>query len=331
MRAVVLVGGFGTRMRPLTNHVPKSMLPVGHEPMISRLVGRLVEGGVTDVTLALGFKAEPFLEAFLDGHCHGARLDYAVEPEPLDTAGAIRFAAEHSGIDDTFVVVNGDIITDLDVSTLLLAHRGSGAEATIHLTPVEDPSSFGIVQIDGDGRVERFVEKPPAGTMSSNLINAGSYVLEPSVIERVAPGRPASLEREVFPDLVERATLFAVATDDYWIDAGRPELYLRANLDLVNGCRPERVDPIAPGALVDASAVISQSLIGAGAVVEEGASVSGSVVLPGATIGRGARVERSIVMGRVGPDAVVSDAVIGADGHVPAGTTLADARLPAPG
>jgi mannose-1-phosphate guanylyltransferase len=331
MRAVVLVGGFGTRMQPLTNHVPKSMLPVGHEPMISRLVGRLVEGGVTDVTLALGFKAEPFLEAFLDGHCHGARLDYAVEPEPLDTAGAIRFAAEHSGIDDTFVVVNGDIITDLDVSMLLAAHRASGAEGTIHLTPVDDPSSFGIVQIDGDGRVERFVEKPPAGTMSSNLINAGSYVLESSVVERIALGRPASLEREVFPDLVERATLFAVATDDYWIDAGRPELYLRANLDLVNGRRSERVDPIAPGAVVEATAVISLSLIGPGVVVDEGASVSESVVLSGATIGRGARVERSIVMGRVGPDAVVSDAVIGADGDVPAGTTLADARLPAAG
>ncbi|HWM21085.1 MAG TPA: NDP-sugar synthase [Ilumatobacteraceae bacterium] len=331
MRAVVLVGGFGTRMRPLTNHVPKSMLPVGHEPMISRLVGRLVEGGVTDVTLALGFKAEPFLEAFLDGHCHGARLHYAVESEPLDTAGAIRFAAEHSGIDDTFVVVNGDIITDLDVSMLLAVHRAAGAEGTIHLTPVEDPSSFGIVELDGDGRVERFVEKPPAGTMTSNLINAGTYVLEPSVVERIAPGRPVSLEREVFPDLVERRTLFAAATDDYWIDAGRPELYLRANLDLVNGQRSERVDPVAPGATVDPSATINLSLIGPGVVVEERASVTESVVLAGASIGRGATVERSIVMGRVGPDAVVSDAVVGADGDVPAGTTLADARLPAPG
>jgi mannose-1-phosphate guanylyltransferase len=331
MRAVVLVGGFGTRMRPLTNHVPKSMLPVGHEPMISRLVGRLVEGGVTDVTLALGFKAEPFLEAFLDGHCHGARLDYAVEPEPLDTAGAIRFAAEHSAIDDTFVVVNGDIITDLDVSTLLAAHRAAGAEGTIHLTPVDDPSSFGTVEIDSNGRVERFVEKPPPGSMTSNLINAGTYVLEPSVVDRIPPGRPVSLEREVFPDLVERRTLFAVATNDYWIDAGRPELYLRANLDLVNGRRSERVDPIAPGALVDPTAVISLSLIGPGARVEERASVSESVVLPGAAIGRGATVERSIVMGRVGPEAVVSDVVIGADGDVPAGTTVADARVPAPG
>jgi mannose-1-phosphate guanylyltransferase len=329
MRAVVLVGGFGTRMRPLTNDVPKSMLPVGHEPMISRLVGRLVEGGVTEVTLALGFKAEPFIEAFPDGRCHGARLDYAVEPEPLDTGGAIRFAAEHAGIGDTFIVANGDIITDLDVSAVLAAHRATGAEATIHLTPVDDPSSFGTVELDPNGRVQRFVEKPPPGTMTSNLINAGSYVLEPSAVERIPAGRPVSLEREIFPDLVGRATLFAVATTDYWIDAGRPELYLRANLDLVNGRRSERVDEVAPGATVDATASIQLSLIGAGAVVAERASVIDSVVLPGAEVGREATVERSIVMGRVGPNAVVCDAVIGADGDVPAGVTLVDARLPA--
>lgn len=331
MRAVVLVGGFGTRMRPLTNHVPKSMLPVGHEPMISRLVGRLVEGGVSDVTLALGFKAEPFLQAFPDGRCRGARLNYAVEPEPLDTAGAIKFAVEHSGIDGTFVVANGDIITDLDVSNLLVAHRAAGAEATIHLTPVEDPSSFGVVEVDGDGRVGRFIEKPQLGVTTSNLINAGTYVLETSVVERIPSGRPASLEREIFPDLVARSTLHAVATDDYWIDAGRPELYLRANVDLVNGRRSERVEPIAPDAIVDPSAVITLSLVGSGAVVADGASVIESVVLPGATVCSGARLERSIVMGRIGADAVVCDAVIGADGDVPAGTTLVDVRIPAPG
>jgi mannose-1-phosphate guanylyltransferase len=330
MRAIVLVGGFGTRMRPLTNHVPKSMLPVGHEPMISRLIGRLVEGGVTDVTLALGFKAEPFIEAFPDGRCRGARLHYAVEPEPLDTGGAIRFAAEHSGVDGTFVVANGDIITDLDVSVLLATHRAAGAEATIHLTPVEDPSSFGIVDTDADGRVLQFVEKPPAGTMSSNLINAGTYVLDPSVVERIAPGRPTSLEREVFPNLVERTTLFALATDDYWIDAGRPELYLRANLDLVNGLRSQQVEQIAPGASVDASASIDMSLICTGAVVSERASVAESVILPGAVVGRGATVARSIVMGRVGPGAVLCDAVVGAVGDVPAGATLIDSRLPTP-
>ena len=330
MRAVVLVGGFGTRLRPLTDDVPKSMLPVGHEPMISRLVGRLVEGGVADVTLALGFKAEPFLAAFPDGRCRGARLDYAVEPEPLDTAGAIRFAAGHSAIDTTFVVVNGDIITDLDISVLLAVHRAAGAEATIHLTPVADPSSFGVVELDGGGRVARFVEKPPPGSTTSDLINAGTYVIEPSVLDRIPAGRPVSLERQTFPDLVGDAGLYAVATDDYWIDAGQPEPYLRANLDLVNGKRGLRVDPIAPGADVDPSAEVEGSLVGSGAVVGPGARVTDSVVLPGADVGHGAIVTRSIVMGRVGPDAVVRDAVIGAHGDVPRGTTLVGARLPSP-
>ena len=286
MRAVVLVGGFGTRMRPLTNHVPKPMLPVGHEPMISRLVGRLVEGGVTDVTLALGFKAEPFLEAFPDGSAAATRLDYAVEPEPLDTAGAIRFAAEHAGIDDTFVVANGDIITDLDVSTLLAAHRASGAEATIHLTPVDDPSSFGIVEIDGDGRVERFVEKPAAGTRPSNLINAGTYVLEPSVVELIPPGRPVSIEREIFPDLVERAGLYGAGhrrlldrrRSSRAVPAGQPRPPQRTPF---GACRT--ASRPAPRSIRRLRSRLS--LIGPGAVVAEGASVIDSVVLPGASVG----------------------------------------------
>ncbi|MGH9134545.1 MAG: sugar phosphate nucleotidyltransferase [Ilumatobacteraceae bacterium] len=333
MRAVVLVGGFGTRLRPLTNDVPKSMLPVGHEPMIARLIGRLTDGGVSDVTLALGFKAEPFIDAFPDGRCGDAQLHYAVEPEPLDTAGAIRFAAEHSGIDAAFVVVNGDVMTDLDIAALVHAHRAAGGEATIHLTPVADPSSFGVVEVDAACRVERFLEKPAPGTTTSNLINAGTYVLERSVLDRIPLGRKTSIERDTFPDLVGIGAVFAFPTDDYWIDAGRPEPYLRANLDLITGRRSRRVEPIepiAPGAVVDASATIVESLVGSGAVVAGGATVTRSVVLPGATIERGAGVERSIVMGHVGEGAVVTGSVIGAGGHVPDGAVLADARLPAP-
>src|SRR6187431_35023 len=141
MRAVVLVGGFGTRLRPLTYSVPKPMLPVGHLPIIERLIANLVRGGVDDVTLALGFKPEPFLKAFPDGTCAGAALHYAVEPEPLDTAGAIRFAADMRGIDDTFVVANGDVLTDLDIGQLVGFHRERGAEATLHLIGVDDPSA----------------------------------------------------------------------------------------------------------------------------------------------------------------------------------------------
>ena len=148
MRAVVLVGGFGTRLRPLTLTTPKPMLPVGHVPIIERLVDNLAKGGVTDVTLALGFKPEPFVEAFPNGECNGVALHYAVEPEPLDTAGAIRFAADFSGIDDTFVVANGDVLTDLDIAALVDFHRQHAAEATIHLIAVDDPSSFGVVATD---------------------------------------------------------------------------------------------------------------------------------------------------------------------------------------
>ena len=150
MRAIVLVGGFGTRLRPLTDTVPKSMLPIAHVPLIVRLIQQLERGGVDGVTLALGFLPEPFVEAFPDGRCGGVALDYAIEPEPLDTAGAIRFAADHAGIDDTFVVANGDVLTDLSIADLVAAHRAADAEATIHLIPVEDPSAFGVVELDDD-------------------------------------------------------------------------------------------------------------------------------------------------------------------------------------
>jgi mannose-1-phosphate guanylyltransferase len=331
MRAVVLVGGFGTRLRPLTYSVPKPMLPVGHLPIIERLVANLVRGGVTDVTLALGFKPEPFLEAFPDGTCAGAQLHYAVEPEPLDTAGAIRFAAEAAGIDETFVVVNGDVLTDLDIATLVDFHRARGAEATLHLIAVPDPSAFGVVALDDVGRVERFVEKPPPGTEPSNLVNAGTYVLEPSVLGRIPTGRKVSIERETFPAIVADGGVFAMATDDYWIDTGKPELYLAANLDLLGARRAhDHCEPVAPGAIIDPSATVTTAIIAAGAVVDAVAVVERSVVLAGAHIGVGAVVRDSVVMGRIGDGASVERCVIGADAVVEAGEQLADMRRPDP-
>ena len=188
MRAVVLVGGFGTRLRPLTEVTPKPLLPVGHRPILEHVVTTLRAGGIDDVVLSLGFRPDAFTDAYPDGTCAGVPLHYAVEPEPLDTAGAIAFAAREAGIDETFVVVNGDVLTDLDVSRLVQVHREHGAEGTIHLTPVDDPSAFGVVEPDEDGRVLRFVEKPPPGTAPTNLINAGTYVLEPSVLARIPVG-----------------------------------------------------------------------------------------------------------------------------------------------
>lgn len=331
MRAVVLVGGFGTRLRPLTYSVPKPMLPVGHVPIIERLVGNLVRGGVTDVTLALGFKPEPFVEAFPSGMCAGARLHYAVEPEPLDTAGAIRFAADAAGIDDTFIVANGDVLTDLDVGRLVAFHRDRGAEATVHLIAVDDPSAFGVVALDGDGRVERFVEKPAPGTEPSNLVNAGTYVLEPSVLARIPVGEKVSIERSTFPAVVASGGLFALATDDYWIDTGKPDLYLAANLDMLDGHRPHDLcEGQAPGATVHPSAVVDTSIVAAGATVGARARVVRSVLLDGAVVDADAEVVDSVVMGRVSASASIDDCVIGADAVVDVGEVVSGERRPSP-
>jgi mannose-1-phosphate guanylyltransferase len=330
MLAVVLVGGFGTRLRPLTNDIPKPMLPVGHRPMIVQLVERLERSGVTDVVLALGFKPEPFAAAFADDRHGAVSIHYAVEPEPLDTGGAIAYAARHAGVDDTFIVANGDIITDLDVAALVAFHRASGADATLHLTPVDDPSAFGVVEVDADGWVHRFVEKPAPGETASNLINAGTYVVEPSVLDLIADGERVSVERVVFPQLVADRRLAATATDDYWIDTGRPELYLQANLDLAAGRRPVRCDAIDPAARVDPAAAIDGSVISADVTVGAGAHVARSLLLTGATVAPGARVVDSIVAGEVAEGAHVSGSVIGSGYTVAEHAVVVDDRLPRP-
>ena len=330
MHAVVLVGGFGTRLRPLTNDVPKPMLPVVHRPMIVRLVEGLAAGGVTDVVLALGFRPEPFEGAFPGGRHGDVRVHYAVEPEPLDTAGAIAFAARSVGVSETFVVANGDIITDLDVAALVAHHHRIGADATIHLTPVDDPSAFGVVEVDATAHVERFVEKPAPGETDSNQINAGTYVFEPTVLDLIDPERRVSVERDTFPRLVADRRLAAVSTTDYWIDTGRPELYLQANLDLIRGVRGAAPEPIAAGARLDRESIVIESVVGERVVVESGATVTGSVLLPGASVGSGAEVDDSIVAGHIGAGATVRGSVIGAGHTVPVGATVIEQRLPSP-
>ena len=326
MFAVVLVGGFGTRLRPLTNNVPKPMLPIGNVPMVVRLAERLAAGGVTDIVLALGFQPDTFRAAFpRDSLTHGdttVKLHYAVEPEPRDTAGAIKFAADSVGIDGTFVVANGDIVTGLAISDLVQAHRKGVREATIHLTPVDDPSSFGVVELDEKQLVQRFVEKPAPGETSSNLINAGTYVMEASVLDRIAADVPVSVERVTFPDLVAAGELAGYATDDSWIDTGRPEFYLEANLAYADSDVAIVESEIAQTARI--SDVVANR-----AVIGENAEVVRSVLLPGAVIEANARVENSLVWGRVSTGASIIDAVVGQDGVVPPGDHR-DIRLPEP-
>lgn len=298
MKAVILVGGFGTRLRPLTLTTPKNLLPVVHVPMVERVVAHLAEHGVTHAVLSLGYKPDTFLDAYPDGECAGVRLSYAVEDEPLDTAGAIRFAAGEAAIDERFVVVNGDVLTDLDVTRLVRFHDASGAEGTVALHEVEDPSRYGVVVTDVAGQVEAFVEKPTREDAPSTKINAGTYVFEPSVLGRIDAGRPVSVERETFPGMVESGSLYALDGGAYWIDAGTPETYLQANLDLLDDGGDGSFDETAQ---IDESAHIERSVVGAGTIIGGDVTLTEAIVLAGAVVESGARIHRSIV----GPDAII--------------------------
>jgi mannose-1-phosphate guanylyltransferase len=329
MRAVVLVGGFGTRLRPLTLHTPKQMLPVVNRPMIERVVEHLAAHGVEQAVLAMGYRPDAFQAAYPDGRCAGVDLHYAIEPEPRDTAGAIRFAALDAGITDRFLVLNGDVLTDLDLGELIAAHDRAGAEGTISLHRVDDPSAFGVVPTDEDGRVTAFIEKPPREEAPTDLINAGTYVLEPSVLDRIAADVAVNVERVTFPAMVADGSLYAFDGETYWVDAGTPATYLAANLDLVGGRRGAAEPGVHPDAEVDSA--VAGAVIGPRARVGVGAIVSGSVVLEGAVIGDGALVQDGIIgaRARVGAGAVVDGgAVLGDDVVVGEGDEVRGVRIP---
>lgn len=325
MRAVVLVGGEGTRLRPLTQTTPKGLLPIANQPFLERQLDWMAGHGIDEVVLSLGYLPDAFVAHFTADEYAGVRLRYAVEPEPMGTAGAIRFAAEATGIDERFVVCNGDVLTALDLGALVGFHDEHAAEATIHLVRVPDPSAFGVVPTHADGEVAAFVEKPPPGRAPTDWVNAGTYVLEPAVLERIPAGMNVSIERETFPRMLEtRGCLYAFASDVYWLDIGTPDKYRAAQLDVLRGALgappvagAEERDPgiwVQPGAVLDASIrLVPPVLIGAGAAVGPGAFVSGSVIGAGCTVGYGARVTRSVLLdgARVGRAAEVTDAILG--------------------
>jgi mannose-1-phosphate guanylyltransferase len=336
MRAVVLVGGLGTRLRPLTLRTPKQMLPVAGRPMIERVLTHLAGHGVDEVVLSLGYKPDAFRQAYPEATCAGVRLVYAVEDEPLDTAGAIRFAATEGGVDERFLVVNGDVLTDLDVSALVAAHarahEAAGALATIQLAPVDDPSAYGVVTLDDDGRVQAFVEKPPAGEAASNLASVGYYVLEPEVITRIHGEGRVNIERETFPALVADGLLWGHQEAAWWTDVGTPERYLEVSLALAER-EADGAVAINESAMVATSARVSRSVLGPGCRIGRNARVEGSVIFSRAVVGNGATVTDSIV----GASAVVGDAatvtalsVLGNEVEVDGGATLTGAILPAP-
>ena len=327
MKAVILVGGEGTRLRPLTFTTPKSMLPVAGQPIIERVVRWLATYGVDEAVLSLGYRPDAFLVAFPEGQCANVQLSYAVEPEPLGTAGGIAFAARQAGLDETFLVVNGDVLTDLDLGELITLHQNRGAAATIALTPVEDPSRYGVVPTDDRSRVTAFIEKPPGDEAPTNLINAGTYVLQPEVLDHVPPGRAVSIERETFPALVANGEVYALGSDAEWIDAGTPATYLEANLTYA----AREHSWVSPTARLDSLARVRDTVVAEGVKVEAGAEVTGSLLLDGAVIGPDAVVVESIVgpHANVGPAArLQSLSVLGAGAVVEPGSSLSGARVP---
>lgn len=234
MRALLLAGGKATRLRPLTEQTPKAMTPVLGRPFLEHVLAWLAQHDVRDVTLLLGFLPDPIRAYFRDGHQFGVKLSYVVEEEPLGSGGAIKQLQQE--LREPFFSLNGDVFTDVDLEAMVGAHRASGAEASIFLSRVEDPSSYGVCALDRDGWIERFVEKPRREEAPSDLINAGVWLFEPSVLDRIAADRFTMVEQDLFPGLAEDRRLFGYVADrPYWIDAGTPERYLQLQRDLLEG------------------------------------------------------------------------------------------------
>lgn len=338
MKAIILVGGEGTRLRPLTLDTPKQMLEIAGITMLERVVGRLAYFGVTEVVLSLGYRPDVFLEAYPDGYLEDVKLTYAVEPEPLDTAGAIRYAAESAKIRETMIVINGDVLSDIPIDHLLESHRSKGAMASIALVEVEDPSAFGVVPTDSDGRVLAFIEKPAPGTAPTNLINAGTYVIEPEMLGLIDPTRKVSVEKEIFPGLVEKGLLYANGYSCYWIDAGTPPTFLKASLDIVSGIFTSPLPPNfeadelgnwqCPHSVIRGE-VLPYSYLGHDSYVDHGSRVSQSIISNRVQIGEGVRVSRSVVLpgAKLLPGAVVENSIIGENAVIPSSAIILDGSV----
>ncbi|HZX39835.1 MAG TPA: NDP-sugar synthase [Streptomyces sp.] len=327
--AILLVGGKGTRLRPLTVNTPKPMVPAAGVPFLTHQLARARAAGVEHIVLATSFLAEVFEPYFGDGSALGLHLEYVTEEEPLGTGGAIRNVASRlrSGPEDPVLIFNGDILTGLDIEALVTTHRSSGADVSLHLTRVEDPRAFGLVPTDQSGRVTAFLEKPQTPEeIVTDQINAGAYVFRRSVIDTIPAGRPVSVERETFPDLLASgAHLQGMVDSTYWLDLGTPQAFVRGSADLVLGRAPSPAVPgrcgdrlVLPSASVAPDAKLTGgTVIGANAVIAEGARIDGSAVLEGAIVEEGAVISSSLIGAgaRIGARSVLSGVVIG-DGAV---------------
>ena len=330
MRAIILVGGEGTRLRPLTLRTPKQLVPVLNRPLLDHLLLHLKAHDITSITLALTRRNEAVRAAFGDGSRLGVAIDYAYEDTPLGSGGAIASVA--AGWGETFLVCNGDIVTDLDVTAFIEAHRARQAELSLALYEVDDPSAFGVVVLDADARVTRFVEKPPREEAPSHLINAGFWLFEPLLLAEMDATQFNRVEDALFPTLADAGrAISGYRHDGYWIDVGNPEAYRRVNLDLLRGaCRGIAVPESSDARISGAASVVPPVLVGAGTVIEAGAILGGPVLTGDrCVIATGAQVSGSVLWDdvSVAEGAVVVDSVLASGVRVGAGASVRGATL----
>jgi mannose-1-phosphate guanylyltransferase len=320
MQALILAGGKGTRLRPLTVYTPKPIVPICNRPFLLYQIDTLRRAGITDITLSLSYQPNKIEQLLGDGSDFGVKLKYTVEPQPMGTAGAYKFA--EGLIREPTVVFNGDILTDLDLKTVIREHTEHKATATIVLTPVDNPSSYGLVETEMDGRIRRFLEKPKPEEITCNTINAGTYILEPKVLDLIPTGENHSFEYGLFPELLKRNEAFFahVPTRTYWIDIGTPERYLRVHQDLLANrvARMHIKERRGDFDSATAAEVDEMSIIGDDCQIKPGAQIINSVLGPGCFVEERARVENSVIWPhtRVGAAAVVSNAIAGRGCHI---------------
>ena len=334
MQAIVLVGGEGTRLRPLTYGTPKPMVPIMNVPFLARTLERLYAAEIRDVILAAGYMPQAIVDYFGDGSQLDMHVTYVIEESPLGTAGALKNVEPH--IAGSFFVLNGDILTSLDLRAMREYHHQKGGIGTLHLIRVDDPSPFGCVVHDESGRVATFVEKPPKGQEPTNEINAGTYLLEREILDYIPPNQFVSIERETFPQIIEAGkALYAYTTDDYWLDVGRPEQYLAAHRDVLSGAMPLAVEPGLSGNGSDVlrghPGIIPPVHADADVVVDASAKVGPNVVLgKGCSVGAGALIRESVLWERVsvGAEAIIEEAIIasgvtvGPKARIPKGSVI---------
>jgi mannose-1-phosphate guanylyltransferase len=327
VQAIILAGGEGTRLRPLTSTVPKPLVPLVDRPFIGFMLDWLRGHGVDDVVMSCGFLADGVRDVLGDGAQLGIRLRYVEEPRPLGTGGALKFAEDL--LDDRFLMLNGDVLTDLDLTAQIAQHEAAGAQGTLALYPVDDPTRYGLVRLDAGGAVTEFVEKPSPDQVDTNNINAGAYVLERSVLDLLEPGQPASIERDVFPKMVGHG-LQGHVHEGYWLDIGTPESYLTGTFDILEGTvltsvaarMGERAVCVEDG-VENAGRIVPPVLIERGCRIGAGARVGGRVVLEeGVTVGDGSTIERAVVMrgAKIGAGCTLRDCIVSAGVSIGDGT-----------